>query len=243
MSRPDPAHDERSVPPALRCFDLDGCIVVSDAAIADGLVHAARTVGLPDPDPERIRAAIGPPLRTTLAQLLRDAGTDPTAGRGPELLATAVGAYRARYAAVGFGLTRPVDGIVALLAELRAAGGRTVIVTAKPTAVAEPLLAHVGLDGAFDAVHGVPMGPEVEPKRITLARALSAAGVPAHAAIMIGDRSHDIDAGRACGTRTVGVLWGAGDRDELERAGADLVVSRPGELAALLLSPGSAAGR
>lgn len=222
--------------PRLRCFDLDGCVVESEAAIADGIIHAVRVVGLPVPDASRIRAAIGPPLITTFSAMLRDAGTDPEEGEGAELLATAVGAYRARYAEVGFDLTRPVDGIVPLLDRLHAMGsGATVIVTAKPAAVAGPLLEHVGLRAYFDAVHGAPMGPHVEEKRVTLARALvGTATAPAHA-VMIGDRSHDIAAGRACGTRTFGVLWGAGDRAELERAGADRVLTSPGELAPLLI--------
>jgi phosphoglycolate phosphatase len=230
--------------PALRCFDLDGCVVVSDEAIADGLRHALDAVGLPQPDAAGVRAAIGPPLLSTIAGLLRAAGTDPDVGEGAELLATAVATYRARYVEVGFDLTRPVPGIVPLLEELAAAGaGVTVIVTAKPAAVAEPLLEHLGLRHAFAAVHGAPMGPEVEEKRVTLARALAATGTAPRDAIMIGDRSHDVLAGRACGTRTVGVLWGAGDRDELERAGADLVVERPGELGAVLLRRGASAGR
>lgn len=223
--------------PALRCFDLDGCVVMSDEAIGDGLRHALDLIGLPWPDGASMRAAIGPPLITTIGERLRLAGVDPDAGEGGEMLAAAVDAYRTRYAAVGFALTRPVPGMIELLDRLRAAGtGATVIVTAKPTAVAEPLLAHLGLLGAFDAVHGVAMGHEVEEKRITLARALATTGTPAEHAVMIGDRSHDMHAGRACGTRTVGVLWGAGDRDELERAGADRVVTRPDELFALLLS-------
>ncbi len=234
---------EAAHPAMLRCFDLDGCVVVSDEAIADGLHHALRLVGVPAPDARAMRAAIGPPLISTLAGILQAQGIEPSEGEGAELLAAAVAAYRARYAEVGFDLTRPVDGMVALLDSLRSAAGTTVIVTAKPTAVAEPLLEHVGLRGAFDAVYGVAMGPDVEEKRVTLARALAETGVPAQAAVMIGDRSHDVAAGRACGTRTVGVLWGAGDRDELERAGADLVVIRPGELAAVLVSSGSVAGR
>ena len=238
-----PRSDRDPRPPVLRCFDLDGCVVVSDEAIADGLHHALRLVGLPQPDAATMRAAIGPPLITTIAGMLRAQGLEPSEGEGAELLAVAVSAYRARYAEVGFDLTRPVEGMVALLGGLRPAAGMTVIVTAKPTAVAEPLLEHVGLLGAFDAVYGVAMGPDVEEKRVTLARALAETGVPAHDTIMIGDRSHDVAAGRACGTRTVGVLWGAGDRDELELAGADLVVARPGELAAVLVSSGSAAGR
>lgn len=223
--------------PALRCFDLDGCVVVSDEAIGDGLRHALDHIGLPRPDAASMRAAIGPPLITTIGERLRLAGSDPETAEGGEMLAAAIDAYRTRYATVGFSLTHPVPGMVELLGRLRAAGtGMTVIVTAKPTAVAEPLLTHLGLHGAFDAVHGVPMGPEVEEKRITLARALATTDTSAEHAVMIGDRSHDMHAGRACGTRTVGVLWGAGDRDELEHAGADRVVARPDELAALLLS-------
>lgn len=223
--------------PALRCFDLDGCVVVSDAAIADGLAHALHVVGLAAPDDDALRAAIGPPLITTIGGMLRAAGHDIDREEGAELLAVAVAAYRTRYAEVGFDLTRPVPGIVALLDRLRAAGrGASIIVTAKPAAVAGPLLEHVGLRDAFDAVHGAPMGPEVEEKRVTLARALAETGTDPERAVMIGDRSHDIAAGRACSVRTVGVLWGAGDRAELEQAGADLVVERPEELDDVLVS-------
>ena len=230
--------------PLLRCFDLDGCVVASDEAIADGLRHALRTVGLPMPDAAALRAAIGPPLITTIGGMLRAAGHDTDGGRGAALLAEAVAAYRARYAAVGFDLTRPVPGIVALLDRLDAqAEGTTIIVTAKPAAVAEPLLEHVGLRDAFAAVHGAPLGPEVEEKRVTLARALDATATPAEHAVMIGDRSHDVRAGRACGVRTVGVLWGAGDRAELEHAGADLVVAEPRDLDVVLISSGASAGR
>jgi len=223
--------------PILRCFDLDGCVVVSDEAIADALAHGLGLVGLPLPDAAGLRAAIGPPLITTISGLVKASGGDPSSPDGAAMVAAAVAAYRTRYAEVGFSLTRPVPGIVELLERLRVgrAPGPTVIVTAKPTAVAEPLLERLGLRGAFDAVHGAPMGPDVEEKRVTLARALTESAVPPGAAVMIGDRSHDVLAGRACGVRTVGVLWGAGDRSELERAGADVVIERPDELDRILL--------
>jgi len=219
----------------LRCFDLDGCVVVSDAAIADGLRHALELIGLPMPDAAGLRAAIGPPLLTTIGAIIAGAGHDPARGEGAELLRTAVGAYRARYADVGFGLTRAVDGMVDLLERLRSDGDAAlVVVTAKPTAVAEPLLEHLGLRSAFDDVYGAPMGPDVEEKPVTLARALAARGTGPEQAVMIGDRAHDIRAGRACRTRTIGVLWGAGDRAELTDAGADHIVVHPSELDALV---------
>ncbi|MEI8286105.1 MAG: HAD hydrolase-like protein [Actinomycetes bacterium] len=53
---------------------------------------------------------------------------------------------------------------------------------------------------------------------------------------MIGDRHHDIDAATEVGTHSIGVLWGYGDREELEAAGATHVVSDPVELLQLLHS-------
>jgi phosphoglycolate phosphatase-like HAD superfamily hydrolase len=84
-------------------------------------------------------------------------------------------------------------------------------------------------------VHAPDSDHGSEPKTVTLTRALAAllpAAEPSRA-VMVGDRHHDVAAGRACGTFTVGVTWGAGDRAELTAAGADRVVDTPGQLAAL----------
>ena len=53
-------------------------------------------------------------------------------------------------------------------------------------------------------------------------------------AVMIGDRKFDILAGQANGMHTVGVTWGFGSRQELEAAGADLLVDEPCALALAL---------
>ena len=54
---------------------------------------------------------------------------------------------------------------------------------------------------------------------------------------MIGDRHHDIEAARHHGLASIGVLWGFGDRAELEAAGASAIVASAGELAAHLRQP------
>jgi phosphoglycolate phosphatase-like HAD superfamily hydrolase len=48
---------------------------------------------------------------------------------------------------------------------------------------------------------------------------------------MVGDRKHDVQAALRHGVPTAGVLWGYGSRDELERAGAAVIIDRPGDLA------------
>jgi len=60
-------------------------------------------------------------------------------------------------------------------------------------------------------------------------------GVPASQCLMIGDTTVDIRAGKAAGAQTVGVLCGFGNRKELERAGADLVLECTADLADVLL--------
>jgi phosphoglycolate phosphatase len=47
---------------------------------------------------------------------------------------------------------------------------------------------------------------------------------------MIGDRMHDIVGAAANGMASIGVLWGYGDRGELEDAGASRIAEQPEEL-------------
>jgi phosphoglycolate phosphatase len=47
---------------------------------------------------------------------------------------------------------------------------------------------------------------------------------------MIGDRHHDIDAATEVGTRSMGVLWGFGSREELTGAGAHAVAESPQDI-------------
>ncbi len=56
-----------------------------------------------------------------------------------------------------------------------------------------------------------------------------------HRMVMVGDRHHDILGAREHGIDTIGVLWGYGDRAELEDAGAIEMVNTPQQLADLLV--------
>ena len=51
---------------------------------------------------------------------------------------------------------------------------------------------------------------------------------------MVGDRRHDIIGALNNGMKAIGVLYGYGDRAELEGAGASWLCNTPGELVAHL---------
>jgi phosphoglycolate phosphatase len=215
-------------------LDLDGCLVDSTAAIATCLNHALAEVGLPPRPVGDLVRFIGPPLPEGIATLLAEAEADLG------LVPTCVDAYRARYPVVSLEQTVVIPGIPAALDTLGAVAPLAVV-TSKPGPFARPILEGLGLLERFVALHAPDLDLTAEPKAVTLSRALTdvAAGQDPAASVMVGDRSHDVAAGRACGTGTVGVTWGAGDRHELVDAGADRVVDTPQELLGAVRGPGS----
>ena len=47
---------------------------------------------------------------------------------------------------------------------------------------------------------------------------------------MIGDRLHDMKAGKVCHCFCIGVLWGYGSKEELLGSGADVICNNPNEI-------------
>lgn len=204
-------------------FDLDGCLIDSRDAILTSVRFALVEAGLPVPPDDELLWVIGPPIGLGFAELLRRLGGDPA--RSGEL----TGSYRADYRTSMLERTTVIPGIPEALEEVGDARPLCVV-TSKPEPLATPLLDHLGLLDRFEFVEGPTLSAPAEPKAETLARALAHTGIAA----MVGDRHHDVDAGRAHGLLTIGVTWGIGDAAELGEAGADHIVTDPAELAAVL---------
>lgn len=200
-------------------FDLDGCLVESRAAILPSMRAALAAHGLPELPDADLAFLIGPPLETGLRELLASLGADPA------LAPSLVLAYRSDYREHMLDRTMLLPGV----ADVVRAVERACVVTSKPAPLAAPIVEHLGLLDALDFVEGPSLDMESETKTATLARAIER--LPS-IEVMVGDRHHDVDAGRAHRLRTVGVLWGMGDASEL--SAADHVVATPDELLALL---------
>lgn len=203
-------------------FDLDGCLIESRAAILPSIRVALVEHGLPPLPDEEISFLIGPPLETGFVELLTRLGED-TALAGELVLS-----YRADYREHMLQRTTVIDGMDGAVRKV--AGTRPAcVVTSKPAEFAAQILEHLGLLDALAFVEGPSFDVAGhEGKTITLGRARARLEIE----VMVGDRHHDVDAGRAHGLTTIGVLWGMGDR--LELAEADHLVGTPDELVELL---------
>lgn len=203
-------------------FDLDGTLIDSEPGITACIRHALIRLGVPEP--AELRSWIGPPLRHSFAPLL-----DHDAVRIEE----AVEYYHERFTALGWREHVVYPGIADMVDGLQGAGHRLAIVTSKPHRHAAPIVEALPFGHHFEKLYGPhPSSPHSE-KASMIAAALADFGSSPHDTIMVGDRRFDIEGAVANGVPGIGVLWGFGDREELEIAGAHAVIEHPAHLAAL----------
>ena len=133
--------------------------------------------------------------------------------------------------------TRPYPGAEATLDALAAAGWRLGLCTNKPTRLAAELLDALDLGHRFGAVVGGDAAPERKPHPAPLFLALDRLGVPAAAAVFVGDSETDVLTARAAGV-PVALVRGGYTVAPVEGLGADAVVdglsALPAALEALL---------
>ena len=207
-------------------LDLDGTLVESGPGIVAHIRHAMRVVGHAlDPDMD-LSWVVGPPLHDIFGRLL-----DPFGGGAK--VETAAEAYRQSYDSAGYLQTPPYPGIPPVLAGLREAGFSLCVATSKPASVARRILAHAGLARHFRAIYGAAVDGVLSHKPELIAYLLTTQGLDPASVVMVGDRSFDIFGAHANEVLAIGVLWGYGDRAELEQAGADALAETPDDLAAL----------
>jgi len=108
------------------------------------------------------------------------------------------------------------------------------IVTARTQRGADTFLDGHALRSYFDCVASARTCRRAKPHPAPLLWAAKQMGLPAEACLMVGDTPIDIRTGVAAGAQAVGVLCGFGEKDELMRAGANLILASTAELPAVL---------
>lgn len=205
-------------------FDLDGTISDPSLGIFRCINHALRSHGFAEVAREAVAAQIGLPLDEIFRKFRPEAGE--------ALISSLISTYRQSYAESGYAENELYPGVPGVLRELSGRGVRLGVCTSKRKDFADKILSMFDLMPYFSFVYGGDTGIRKRDQLSSLIRS----GSIDRRAVMIGDREVDISAARANGLRSVGVLWGFGDKDELSGAGADMVISEPDELGRLARS-------
>lgn len=215
-----------SSPMSLLLFDLDGTLTDPGVGITNSVMYALKSFGIVEHDREKLYPFIGPPLLNSFMEFY---------GFDEQKAEQAVARYREYYRETGIYENQVYDGIPELLKRLHAEGKILLLATSKPEPFAKQILTHFNLMQYF----AVAAGSDFEGSRNTKGKVIAYAldlyarmsGRPIQElkekAVMIGDRSYDIAGAKENGLCSVGVLWGYGSREELEKAGADYMMESP----------------
>jgi phosphoglycolate phosphatase len=207
----------------LAIFDIDGTLVDSRASILQAATEAARALGLPEPEYDRVRQIVGLSLPHALQVL------EP--GLTPEELERFTDAFRASFNRMfEAGHEEPLyPGAFELLRRLHRDGWRLSLATGQNRRGVARNLAREGWAELFVSTHCAEDGPG-KPDPAMLRAALSAAACEPDRAIMIGDTAHDIAMAVNAGVRPQGVAWGFHTPEEQIAAGAPHVAVDFGDL-------------
>jgi phosphoglycolate phosphatase len=173
------------------------------------------------PDEQQLRRWIGPPLRDSFAPLF-DFDAEKTE--------QAVLHYRERFEHTGWAEHEIYAGIESTLHALKQAGYRLAVVTAKNEPHAVKIVSNFPFASVFETISGASLDGRISYKSQLIEIAIQRMNLVPEQCVMIGDRHMEIEGAKHHRMRSIGVLWGFGSHEELQEAGADVLVRQPGEL-------------
>ena len=207
-------------------FDLDGTLTNPFEGITKSVQYALASFGIEEKQ-ENLKKFIGPPLKYAFMEYYNFS---------EDKAVEAVKKYRERFSVKGLYENDLYDGIPKLLGRLKENGKTIILATSKPIEFAEKIIEHFNLTQYFDFLTGSTLKGERDTKGEVIEYALSQMKITdLSQAVMIGDREHDIIGAKENGIESIGILYGFGDREEFETAGADYICETVEDIGKLLI--------
>ncbi|MBF1151789.1 MAG: HAD family hydrolase [[Eubacterium] sulci] len=206
----------------LAIFDMDGTILSTLDDLANGVDYALSENGLPARSKQETRAALGRGVRFLIEQSVPAGLSDAEISKVEE-------DFLKYYKVHSMDNTRPYDGIVELIKEVRASGVKTAVVSNKIDSAVKELCANF-FEGAFDVAYGERIGIPRKPDPKPINAIIDEFGLSKNEVVYIGDSEVDLLTANNAKIDHIIVTWGFRDRAFLERNGAKNLVESMEEL-------------
>ena len=208
----------------LAIFDMDGTILSTLDDLANGVDYALRENGLPARSKQETRAALGRGVRFLIEQSVPDGLSDVEISKVEE-------DFLKYYKVHSMDNTRPYDGIVELIKEVRESGIKTAVVSNKIDSAVKELCANF-FEGAFDVAYGERPGIPRKPDPKPINAIIDEFGLSKNEVVYIGDSEVDLLTANNAKIDHIIVTWGFRDREFLEQNGAKNLVESMDKLKA-----------
>ena len=203
-------------------FDLDGTLTDSAEGITNSVKLVMTHFGIPVPGMDVLRTFVGPPLHDMFIKH----------GVPEDRVEEAIGVFRSRYLSVGKFENKPYNGVYELLQALKSHGHTLYVATYKQEPQAIEILEHFELAQYFDCICGASLDRSRVDKEDVLRYLLKDDSASNY--IMVGDTVYDVLGAAALNIPTVGVSWGYGSTEDMQKAGAVGIANTMEELLTLL---------
>lgn len=214
-------------------FDLDGTLTDPGEGVTNSVAFALEKRGIYVADHRDLYCFIGPPLKVSFQKFYGFSAADAS---------RAIEDYRVYYHDRGIYENEVYPGMEDLLQSLRAAGKTLAVATSKPEVFAIRVLEYFHLDGYFTVIAGASMDDSRTAKADVITYAMekltaqTGKQLNPSTTLMIGDRSHDVLGAHKNGMAALGILYGYGDRAEMEAAEADYIAETVADILPITLS-------
>lgn len=213
-------------PCRLFLFDLDGTLIDSRADITLAINLTLAQMNLRPLQESDVADFVGNGVRPLIKRSL-----GCSAGREPEdaTIQEAIRLFRKEYGDHMLDQTRLLPGVKEGLDLLSWA--RFAVVSNKPEDFSRRILDGLGIGDRFEIILGGDSIQKRKPDPESLLKAMDFCKCSPAETAMVGDSAVDIQAGKAAGIATCGVLGGFRPKEELEAAGPDIIIRSLLELA------------
>lgn len=208
-------------------FDLDGTLVNSIEDIADAMNIVLQNHNYPTHSYKAYEDFIGSGIRSLVQNAL------PQTHNNDEQVNTCLDAMMSVYRDQCINKTKPYDGIIELLENLKARQLKLAVFSNK----ADELTKKVALalfPNYFDTIDGLTVEAYKKPNPIKAIQISKTLGLKPEDIIFVGDSGIDIQTAKNASMYAVGVSWGFKPTEELIAYGAKQVLNHPLDLIKIL---------
>lgn len=207
-------------------FDLDGTLIDPKDSITKSVQFTLSKFGIKAELKELI-PFIGPPLDDSLKKYY---GFDEKQAK------LAIEYYRKHFFENGINEVETYEGVLELLKKLKKKNKKLNIVSTKFKITVKKIAKEHQLEDYFDNIVGAKIDGSNFGKPILVKEALDFyPEKDKQSFVMIGDREHDIFGAQANGIDSIGVLYGYGSEDEIQKSKPTHIVANLEKLEELLL--------
>lgn len=209
-------------------FDLDGTLLYTLEDLTDSTNFALAKYDYPVCTLEQIRSYVGNGVYKLIERALPDGAQNPD-------FSVCLETFKNHYKQNMYNKTRPYDGVIKMLEELKSKNIKTAVVSNKFDAAVKELCRNYFAE-LIDIAVGESENVQKKPAPDGVLKVVKKLGLSSKECVYTGDSEVDIQTAKNAGMDCISVDWGYKNRDFLISNGALLIVSDIKELTQNILS-------